>query len=255
MRKSKAEYQVYRSGSNGGISVEGSVLNEMSEIVSNYYPLVHENKQIINDHLAGSNSLVVARENHKITGFSSASVIKQKTPFCRYRVPVIFQRMLYIHPGILYRGIGPALLRETFVQLLGPFWFLRGFVLICRTQNPVVVKMMTRFTDYYPRENESLPADIRNFAESFLTILHATELDEKCCLTGSLSAYTDMDYTKIWNDVLHRSKNRFDDLILSSTFRREGDRIINSGAFLLLIGYSRPLNFIKVAFFLKKREE
>ena len=120
--------------------------------------------------------------------------------------------------------------------------------MICRTQNPVVVTMMNMYNVTYPQYNQPLPDDIRKFSESLLPILDAKELDDKCLLIGSFDPYIDVDYTEIWNSVLHRGKNQYEDMVLNTAFKIENNRIINKGAFIFMLAYSKPLHFIRYLF-------
>jgi hypothetical protein len=156
--------------------------------------------------------------------------------------------MLYLHPGFLYRGLGLRLLQVTMKDLFGWFWPFRRLVSFCRTQNPVVAKFMDLYNISYPQYKQPIPDNIRQFAESLLPFLKADFLDQQFRLAGTLSAVEGMDYTDIWNRYYHRHNNDYEKLMLSSAFEERQGRIINSGAFILMIGYARPLNFIRYLF-------
>jgi hypothetical protein len=156
--------------------------------------------------------------------------------------------MLYLHPGFLYRGLGLRLLAATMRDLFGWFWPFKRLVAICRTQNPIVAKFMNLYNISYPKYNQPIPAEIRNFAESLLPLLGAESLDGKFRLEGTLSAFSGADYTDIWNRFYHRRDDAFERLMLDSAFEEREGRIFNSGAGILMIGYAKPLNFLRYLF-------
>ena len=243
--KSETSYTIYSRKELKKIQINENLLNEMLDIISSYYPLKNVFKKIAIQHIENADSLILARQKNKLVGISVSSVTKMRTPFKLYKIPVIFQRMLFLDPHSLYRKTGTLLMTHTFKQLMGHFWFLKPFVLIGRTQNPVVLKMLTRFTEYYPKPEEVLPKKIKDFVQLLLPMLHAKKLEENGCLAGSLSAFKDMDYTKIWNEYFYHKKNPFNEMVLSSAFKIKNNKIINSGSFLILLGYSKPFNFVR----------
>ena len=170
------------------------------------------------------------------------------TPFYYRPVNVSYQRMLYLDPYFLYRDIGIQLLVLTMKDLFGWFWPIKRMVVFCRTQNPVVAKLMNMFNVAYPQYDQALPEDIRNFAETLLPVLGAESLDEKFRLIGTLKTFSGMDYTDTWNKYVHSRDNEFEKLILNSAFEQKDRRVINTGAFVLMIAYAKPLNFIRYIF-------
>lgn len=223
-------------------------VERMVEIITNYFPNRILMAETVNNHLEQSDTVRLAWYEGRIIGFSIASKYKKLTPFYPKPINLFFQRMLYIEPGALYKGLGLRLLGATLRDLFGYFWPFKRFATICRTQNPVVVKMMNMHNITYPQDAQPLPDNIRKFSESLLPILSAEELDDKCLLVGSLEPFKGTDYTDIWNRVIHRRKNEYEEMVLKSAFKVENDRIINNGAFIFLLAYSKPLHFIRYLF-------
>lgn len=220
-------------------------IHQMVEIVVNYFPAPDLMEQTIRNHQQEAGTIRLALQQGKTVGFSIASRYTMKTPFYPRRTNVIYQRMLFLQPGLLYRGIGIKLLAATMKDLFGWFWPFRRFVAICRTQNPVVAKIMSLYSVSYPRYNQPLPDEVRQFEESLLPMLGGEKLDEQSRLIGTLDTFKEVDYTDIWNKFLHRRNNEFESLMLHSAFEKRGDRIINSGASVLMLGYAKPLTFVR----------
>lgn len=220
----------------------------MAKIVANYFPDQKLMEETVRNHMKQANTIRLALCEGVIVGFSIASKYRMMTPFYHRRVNVIYQRMLYLNPDVLYRGIGIQLLLATMKDLFGWLWPFKRNVAFCRTQNPVVAKFMNMYNVAYPQYNQPLPAEIREFSESLLPVLGAESLDEKSRLIGTLSAFSGANYTDIWNQHYHRRNNNYEKLMLNSAFEEKDGRIINSGAFVLMIAYAKPLNFIRYIF-------
>ena len=220
----------------------------MATIVAHYFPDQKLMEETVRNHMKQANTVRLASREGKIIGFSIASKYKLMTPFYHRPVNVIYQRMLYLDPDYLYRGLGIKLLSLVMNDLFGRLWPFKRIVAFCRTQNPVVAKIMNMYNVAYPQYKQPLPGMIREFAESLLPTLGAESLDEKCRLTGTLSAFSGADYTDTWNRYLHRRHNDYEKLMLNSAFEEKDGRIINSGAFILMIGYAKPLRFIRYLF-------
>lgn len=217
----------------------------MAEIIAHYFPDPRLMEATVRDHLKQATTVRLAWSQDRIVGFSVASGYRMHTPFYPKPANVIYQRMLYLDPEHLYRGLGLRLLSVTLKDLFGWLWPFKRLVAICRTQNPVVARIMDMYNVSYPQHEQLLPPEIRKFGESLLPILGAGSLDARCRLVGTLTAFAGMDYTDIWNRFLHRRNNKYEALMLNSAFKEENGRVINSGAFVLMIAYAKPLRFIR----------
>jgi hypothetical protein len=205
-------------------------------------------EETVRTHLAEASTVRLALYEGNIVGFSIASRYKLKTPFHHRPVNVLFQRMLYLHPGFLYCGLGIRLLAATLKDLFGWFWPFKRLLAFCRTQNPVVVKFMNLYNITYPQYKQPIPDNVRQFAESLLPLLKAESLDENFRLVGTLSTFSGADYTDTWNRYYQRRGSDNEKLMLTTAFEEKDGRIFNTGAFLLMIGYAKPFNFIRYLF-------
>jgi hypothetical protein len=238
--------QRLRIGPNVRSNITAAEVRRLTEIATVYFPDFEETFRIVNHHVQCADSLRLVRdENGLIAGYSIGSVIRQQTPFYPRPIPLVFQRMLYLAPDILKRGLGKRLLVATFRDLLGPFWAFRHFALVCRTQNPVVARMMDMHTISYPHQGERLPDDIRQFGESLLPMLGATAMDDRYRLIGTLDEFRGVDYTDIWNRHLHKREDSYEELMLGTVFTKTDGKIINNGALVFMAAYSKPLQFIR----------
>ena len=220
-------------------------VKRLAEIVANYFPDLAQMEKTVRGHLQHAGTVRLACHRDQIIGFSIASKCKMLTPFYPRPTNVVFQRMLYLEPGALYRGLGLRLLSLTMKDLFGWWWPFRRLVAICRTQNPVVAKIMDMYDVAYPQYGQPLPDNIRQFAEGLLPMLGADSIDAQGRLIGTLTSFADKDYTDIWNRFLHRHNSKHESQMLHSAFREENGRIINSGAFVLMLAYAKPLRFIR----------
>lgn len=223
-------------------------IQQMAKIVANYFPDTKLMEETVRGHAKEAGSIRIAMDDDRVIGFSIASKYKMMTPFYHRPLNVIFQRMLYLDPQVLYRGLGLRLLTLTMKDLFGWFWPFKRIAAFCRTQNPIVVKFMNMYNLAYPQYGQAMPAEVREFAESLLPVLGAESLDERFRLIGTLSAFMGVDYTDIWNRYYHRRDNDHERLMLSGAFEVKDERIINSGAFVLMIAYAKPLRFIRYLF-------
>ena len=249
MTKQQTAGQKLRIGPNVRSNITAAEVRRLTEIATVYFPDFEETIKIVNHHVQCADSLRLVRdENDLIVGYSIGSVTRQQTPFYPRPIPLVFQRMLYLAPDILKRGLGKRLLVATVRDLLGPFWAFRHFALVCRTQNPVVARMMDMHTVSYPHQGERLPDDIRQFGESLLPMLGATAMDDRCRLIGTLDKFRGVDYTDIWNRHLHKREDSYEELMLGTVFTRTDEKIINNGALVFMAAYSKPLQFIRYLF-------
>ncbi len=226
-------------------------IRQMATIVTNYFPDQQLMEETIRVHMEHADTVRLALYEDSIVGFSVASKYQLMTPFYPRPIRVIFQRMLYIDPDYLFRGIGIKLLSTTMKDLFGCLWPFKRIAAFCRTQNPIVVKFMAMYNVSYPQYQQPVPDDIRAFAESLLPLLGARSIDKEFRLIGTLSEFSGADYTDVWNRYyLRRDKNdsKYDNLILHSAFDEKDGRIINRGAFVLMIAYAKPLHFIRYLF-------
>lgn len=222
---------------------------QLIEIALVYFPDYENTSKLVRQHIQRADSLRIARDtNNDIAGFSIASAYKQLTPFYPRPINLLYQRMLYLSPNMLYRGLGKRLLTATFRDLLGPLWPLRRFAVVCRTLNPVVARMMDMHTISYPHHGEEPPDEIRRFAETLLPVLGARQLDRQYRLLGTLDEFKGADYTEIWHRHLHKQVNSYEKLMLNTVFTEKDGKIINNGALMFMVAYSRPMQFIRYLF-------
>ncbi len=220
----------------------------MAKIVANYFPDQKLMEETVRNHMKQANTVRLALYEGVIVGFSIASKYRMMTPFYPRRVNVIYHRMLYLDPDVLYHGIGIQLLLATMKDLFGWLWPFKRIVAFCRTQNPVAAKFMNMYNVAYPQYNQPLPEEIRRFSESLLPVLGAESLDKKFRLIGTLQTFSGANYTDKWNRHYRRRDDNYEKLMLNSAFKEKDGRIINSGAFILMIAYAKPLNFIRYIF-------
>lgn len=225
-----------------------SQIGEMVSIVTRYFPDQALSEEITRNHISSAASIRIALAQEKILGFSVASAHRMITPFHRRPVNVIYQRMLFVDTGALYHGLGKRLQVATMKDLYGWYWPFRTLVAICRTQNPVVARLMNLFNLTYPQYRQPIPPEIRQFAETLLPVIDAESVDSGLCLPGILESIRGIDYTEIWNRYPHRENDYCDQLMLENVFEEKSGRIINNGTLVLMIAYARPFNFIRYLF-------
>jgi len=221
--------------------IEPALARRFVEIVANYSPDPDEARSIVFDHLRHADYISCAIQDNKVVGVLVTSSNTAQTPFARRRLPVIYQRMLFLDPSIIGRGIGVRLFVRSLYDQFGLLWPFRRFVLVCRTQSAKVARKMRSFSRVYPQLDRPVPAVVRSFAESMLVQLGATRLDDKFRLIGTLQGLEGQDYSEYWQRYLRSSSDTDSRLILDTAFYMDQGRVRNTGAFLLMIGYARPL--------------
>ena len=227
----------------------------MAEIVCRYFPNMELAREITRGHVKQAHSIRMCLDAERLIGFSVASKYRMLTPFYHRPVNVLYQRMLYLEPAARCRGIGLRLLEASMKDLFGRLWPLKRMVAVCRTQNPMVARFMAMYDQIYPRYGETIPDEVRKFAESLLPVLEGDKLDARFRLFGTLSVLSGMDFTDIWNRYLHRQNDEYERLMLNSAFEESDGHIFNRGAGVLMIGYAKPLCFIRYLFGLRWRED
>ena len=233
--------------SNIGANARPSDIKRLIEIAVVYCPNYELTRKTVNHHIQHADSLRLARDNKNIiAGYSIASSSRRLTPFYPRPVSLLYQRMLFLSPDFLHRGLGDRLLSATFRDLLGTLWPFRRFVLVCSTQNPAVARKMDIHTISYPHFDEPIPDEIMAFGQSLLPMFRAEKLDMRSRLLGTLDEHElkNVDYTEIWNRYMHEQNNSYDRMMFDCAFTMKNGRIINNGAFVFMVAYSKPLQFI-----------
>lgn len=221
---------------------------DLLAIVLHYFPKPDSVGEILDYHLKHSNTVILARLRGKVIGLSLASRLHQLTPYHSRPVNVVFQRALFVDPDVIYRGLGKRLMVATLRSLLGWFWFARRFALICRTQNPTVSRLLSKFTLMYPKPGERLPAEVLAFGQGLLPVLNATDLDEYGRLQGSLEEFKDFDHTEIWNHYYNNYNDDYENMMLDRAFTCDKGRVINTGKLIFFTAYAKPWVFLRYLF-------
>jgi len=218
--------------------------DQILEIIFNYIPDKALDKRILQAHLDENVHVILAKINGNVIGFSISSSCIESTPFCNHPLPVIYQRMLFLQPDAIRLKIGSHLQHVTLRHHLGWFWFVKRFVLICRTQNPTVVKKLLACTLSYPFPNLKQSPQILNFLDRLLPIIGAPKIDDEFRLIGTLPELVGVDYTDLWDRYKCRDK-RVNQYVKKLLFSESNEgRIVNRGMSLLCIAYANPVDMI-----------
>jgi len=154
------------------------VLDQMTRIAACYYPENFDARSMLLEHVSRDVCIHAAVQSDRIIGFSFNSCDYGKTPFCKAEIPLIFQRFLYIDPVVHQRGVGIKLQVAGLRYHLGPFWLFRRFVVICLTNNPLILRAFSQYDVYYPRHEAAIPAGIHDFCQKLAPTIRP-------CGTGS----------------------------------------------------------------------
>jgi len=219
-------------------------ISKMVEITTPYLRNKELTEHIIRQHIEHAPNIRLAYMEDRLVGYAIASKHKIKTPFFPKPINTLFHRMLIIDTDVLFQGLGKKLIWTTMRDLFGQFWLCKRMAIFCRTENPVVAKLMNMCNIVYPQYGEPIPEEIKAFSRSLLPLIGEEQLDENNVLSQTLIKLKGEDYTDIWNHYLHRSNNEYEKLMLSTTFKKKNDRIIYQGSTILLVGYAKPFNFI-----------
>jgi hypothetical protein len=223
-------------------------VQRMAEIAANYIPDKQVVEELLGKHLRDAHAVRLAILDDDVVGFSIASKYRLQTPFYPRPINVLYQRMLYLDPSILYRGLGLRLLAVTLRDLFGFLWPFTRFAAFCRTATPIVAKYMHMYSLAYPQLGKPIPEAIQVFGEDLLPLLDSDSLDEEFRLLGPLKAMVGVDYTETWNRFYRHDNSHYEQLMLNSAFEEKDGRVISKGAFILMIAYAKPLNFVRYLF-------
>jgi hypothetical protein len=215
------------------------------EIAKHFYPANFDVSAMIRHHIDAGATTILAMLGKEIVGFSMSSQVTRITPFYKRKIPVLYQRLLYIDPARRKQQIGVRLQIAVLRHHLGIFWLFRRFAMICITDNPLVVRAFGLYKTYYPNTRTSTPEEIISFGESLLPIVGGSSLDKNLLVHGTNeSGLTGLDYTSWWRKFLESGHHRYDDLLLSTVFTQSDGKIVHNGVSMLAIGYATPLNFV-----------
>lgn len=224
-----------------GVEITAVDKEQIIAIALRYDPVPAAIRTVVQQHLQAATSAVLARLDGKLVGVALESVFKALTPFYSKPIPVVYQRTVYLDPTQVHRGMGVRLQVRAFREALGWLWPLRRFVVVCRTQSPIIALKISRFSAHYPAYGKPVPPEIREFAEGLLPLLGAEALDPEFRLVGPLRDCAGRDYTEIWERFMRSGDPECDRLMLERAFYTRNGRLYNRGTSLLLIGYARPL--------------
>lgn len=218
----------------------------LADIASQYYPMHYDVSKMLQNHLNAGGILQVALIEGDIAGFSVSSCEIRITPFNKREMPVIYQRLLFIDTALRRQLLGISLQIAVLHLHLGPFWLFKRLTLFCLTDNPLIVRAFDLYNIYYPNNQITPTPEVWQFCESLLPLLFGNNLGKNLLVYGTNeSMLKDFDYTHWWKKYLASGHTYYDELLLSTVFKPQQGRILHSGALLLVVGYSRPLNLLK----------
>ncbi len=219
----------------------------MASIARHYYPPVLDLGVRLEAHLTEGARVLIAEADEEIVGYALSSCERRQTPFHARPIPCVYQRQLFVIPEARGRHVGSRLQIATLRLHLGPFWLWRRFLLFCLTHNPEVVKNYRLFSEYHPRlDSDSVPPAVLTFARQLLPLVGGRMVDAGLRVHGSFKAVLKgEDYGFWWQRYLATGEPGVDAVVQARLFRREGERLVHSGLSLLMIGYSKPGNFLR----------
>ena len=218
----------------------------MVQIIAHYFPRDFDVRSMLLEHLDEDACVHVAQQNEKIIGFSVCSCRSQRTPFHKNAIPVYFQQLLYLDPGLQHRAIGLGLQTAGLRCQLGPLWLFRRFAVICLTSNPQVLRVIHQYNRFYPRLDDELPREVYEFCQRLGPTIGFSHVDRGLRVSGTNETILEgADYTSQWTSFLLSGHDEYDQMILNRVFVSRNGKVYHSGKLLLAIGYARPMHFIR----------
>lgn len=218
----------------------------MVRIVAHYFPRDFDLKSMLDEHLDPDSCIHIAEQNDKIIGYSVNSCSYRKTPFHKKNIPVFYQHLLYVDPTVQHKAVGLELQIAGLRYQLGFFWLLRRFVVVCLTNNPQVLRIISQYNEYYPRQDGALPEAVYAFCRQLGPMLGFSRIDRRLLVYGTNETILEgEDYTSAWTSFLRSGYAGFDQMVLNTAFASTNGRVVHTGALLLAIGYARPMHFLR----------
>lgn len=218
----------------------------MARIVAHYYPRGFDVEAMLVEHLDQDSCVHIAEQKDRIIGCSVNSLSYRKTPFHKQTLPIFYQRLLYVDPAVQHKAVGLNLQTAGLRYQLGFFWLFRRFVVVCLTSNPEVLRAISQYNEYYPREDGALPEAVYAFCQQLGPMMGFSHVDRRLLVYGTNEAILEgEDYTSEWTSFLRSDHAGFDQMLLNTVFATRKGRIVHSGAPLMAIGYASPMHFIR----------
>ncbi|MFK7799592.1 MAG: hypothetical protein AB8E82_19220 [Aureispira sp.] len=150
------------------------------------------------------------KKEDEILAFQAFTIFKKKTPFHRKEIPIINVNISYKNPKAdkLIKDYAKFSNFHFIKQQLGPFWFLKTFVVSFVTINPKLIHRISRiFGSHYPDYRISTPKEVHHFAKNFIAKdlkIAANHVNNNLVITEE--SYEDSPITEQW-PFLYESKN------------------------------------------------
>lgn len=217
----------------------------MVRIVAHYFPRDFDVESMLAEHLDQDSCVHIAEQKDKIIGYSVNSCSYRKTPFHKKDLPVFYQRLLYVDPIVQHKAIGLALQTAGLRYQLGFFWLFRHFVVVCLTSNPQVLRAISQYNQFYPRQDGALAEEVYAFCQQLGPMMGFSRVDRRLLIYGTNETILEgEDYTSEWTSFLRSGHAGFDQMILNTALATRNGKIAHTGALLMAIGYARPMHFI-----------
>jgi hypothetical protein len=218
----------------------------MVRIVAHYFPRDFDVESMLVAHLDQDACIHIAAQKDRIIGYSVNSCSYRETPFHGKELPVFYQRLLYVDPAVQHQSVGLELQIAGLCYRLGLLWLLRRFVVVCLTSNPQVLRLISEYNEYYPREDGALPEAVYAFCQQLGPMMGFSRVDRRLLVYGTNESILEgEDYTFEWMNFLRSGHAEYDQMILNTAFSSQNGKIVHSGALLLAIGYVRPMHFMR----------
>jgi hypothetical protein len=197
-------------------------------------------------HLGQDSSVHVAEHKGHIIGYSFGSCSDRKTPFYKRKIPLFYQRQLFVDPALQHEAIGIALQTSGLRYHLGLFWLFRRFAVTSLTANPQVLRVLSLYNEFYPRPDGAVPDQIYSFCQQLGPMMGFSRVDRHLLVYGTSKKQLEgKDYTFRWENSLSSGNAKYDQMVLNAVFVPRDGKIVHTGRLLLGIGYAKPTHFIR----------
>jgi len=220
-------------------------LVRLTRVSAHYFPDNFDVKTMLLQHIGRDSCVQVAEQNDEIIGISITSCSKEKTPFYRKKIPLFYQRIIYVDPGARHQAVGLRLQVAGLDYQLGAFWMFRRFAVICLTNSPKILRAFSQYNDYYPRQDHPVPGNVYEFCRQLRSIMGFERIDQHLLVYGTNESNLDgVDYTTKWERFLRSGHEKYDRMILNSVFSTKDGRILHTGVLQMVVDYAGPMHFV-----------
>jgi hypothetical protein len=234
-------------------------LNELNEIcrsINSHFPEDH----VQENHIKKTNPIFyLFKEEGRILAFHSFSIFKEKTPFYKKEIPVIYINLSFKkqNAAASIKNYAKWSNAHFLKENIGRFWYFKKFALIFLTNNPKLAERSSKvFYESYPSYKGDTSEDVQAFCSNFvfknLKIVDS-KINHNLVLEKRIPYK--MDISSNWEKLYKASDSEQNNFFLKEeVLSSEKNKLFLTGNLMLFMGHNSFLNLIKNTFQIKSNQ-